>query len=64
VVFGILLAVWPRSGVVTLTWLIGIYAIAYGASLLYYAFLLQGLRNAVRSLGSLGQRTATGVAQG
>jgi uncharacterized membrane protein HdeD (DUF308 family) len=64
VVFGILLAVWPRSGVVPLTWLIGIYAIAYGASLLYYAFLLQGLRNAVQSLGNLGQRTATGGAQG
>ncbi len=64
VLFGILLAVWPRSGVVTLTWLIGIYAIAYGASLLYYAFVLQGLRSAVGSLGNLGRRSATGGAQG
>jgi uncharacterized membrane protein HdeD (DUF308 family) len=63
VVFGILLAVWPRSGAAALTWLIGIYAIAYGVTLLYYAFLVQGLRNEARSLSSLGQRLTTGGAQ-
>jgi uncharacterized membrane protein HdeD (DUF308 family) len=64
VVFGILLAVWPRSGVITLTWLIGIYAIAYGVSLLYYASLLQDLRNAVRSLAKIGPRMTAGGAKG
>jgi uncharacterized membrane protein HdeD (DUF308 family) len=48
VVFGILLVVWPRSGVIALTWLVGIYAILYGISQLYYLFRLQGLRREVR----------------
>ena len=64
VVFGILLAVWPRSGATALTWLVGIYAIVYGATLLYYAFLVQGLRDAVRALGNLGQRLTTEQTQG
>ncbi|HEX9412153.1 MAG TPA: HdeD family acid-resistance protein [Ktedonobacterales bacterium] len=50
VVFGVLLAVWPRSGAVALTWLLGIYAILYGATLLYYAYRLQVLRGEVHSL--------------
>ena len=41
VIFGVLLAAWPRAGVVTLTWLVGIYAIAYGATLLYYAYVAE-----------------------
>jgi uncharacterized membrane protein HdeD (DUF308 family) len=32
VLFGVLLAVWPKSGETALVWLIGIYAIAYGLS--------------------------------
>jgi uncharacterized membrane protein HdeD (DUF308 family) len=58
VVFGILLAVWPRSGVITLTWLLGIYAIANGITLLYYTFLLRSVRSGVRSLENLGDRYA------
>ena len=49
VVFGILLVVWPRSGVIALTWLVGIYAIIYGATRLYYAYRLQALRHEIRS---------------
>lgn len=49
VVYGVLLAVWPRSGAVALTWLLGIYAILFGASLLYYANQLRALRNIVRA---------------
>ncbi len=57
VVFGILLLVWPRSGAIALTWLLGIYAIAYGATLLYYAFRLQQL-GAVALKGTASQRPA------
>ena len=59
VVFGILLAVWPRAGAVTLTWLLGIYAIIYGVSLLYYANRLQALRSAMQAFGGAGRRRAT-----
>ncbi len=50
VVLGIVLAVWPRAGAVSLTWLVGIYAIAYGVTLLYYAYLTRGVRNPVEAL--------------
>lgn len=46
---GLLLSVWPRSG--SLTWLLGIYAIIYGRSLLYYyAYRLQALHGGMQSL--------------
>ena len=38
VVFGILLLVWPRLGVLALVWLIGIFAIVYGILHLVLAF--------------------------
>jgi uncharacterized membrane protein HdeD (DUF308 family) len=41
VLFGFLLIAWPRAGAVTLTWLVGIYAIAYAASVFYYAYLVR-----------------------
>ena len=37
-IFGILLLVWPRLGVLALVWLIGIYAILYGVLHLVLAF--------------------------
>jgi uncharacterized membrane protein HdeD (DUF308 family) len=56
VLFGILLAIWPRSGEAALTWLIGIYAIVYGATLLYYGYRLQALRHEVGAISrTLGQ---------
>jgi uncharacterized membrane protein HdeD (DUF308 family) len=58
VAYGVLLAVWPRLGAVALTWLLGVYAIAYGISLLYYAYRLQSLRNDVRAATDMG-RTAS-----
>jgi uncharacterized membrane protein HdeD (DUF308 family) len=64
VVFGILLAIWPRSAAITLTWLVGIYAIANGVTLLYYAYLLQAMRSGVRSLRQAGNRLATEQEQG
>jgi uncharacterized membrane protein HdeD (DUF308 family) len=58
VLFGILIAIWPRSGETALTWLIGIYAILYGAALVYYAYRLQALGREVRAATDLGRRTA------
>jgi uncharacterized membrane protein HdeD (DUF308 family) len=59
VLFGVLLAVWPKSGETALIWLIGIYAILYGASMLYHAFLLQAARTGVQTLGNARQRLAS-----
>lgn len=63
VIFGTLLAVWPGAGAVSLTWLVGAYAIAHGATLLYYAFRLQGLRHDVESLRDVAQRVTGERAQ-
>lgn len=49
-VFGVLLAVWPRSGAIALTWLLGIYAILYGATLLYRAYRLHASGHQGRAL--------------
>jgi uncharacterized membrane protein HdeD (DUF308 family) len=64
VAFGVLLAVWPKSGATALVWLIGIYAIAYGLTLFYYAFLLQAARSGARALQNAGNRLATDGTQG
>lgn len=61
VIFGVLLGVWPRSGAVTLTWLLGIYAIAYGASLIYYAFVLRSLRQGAQTADKVGSRFMQGA---
>ena len=42
--FGLLLIVRPGAGAVAVAWLIGIYAIFFGALLLALAFRLRGLR--------------------
>ena|GEM_PF-4491801 len=64
VLFGVLLAIWPKSGATALTWLIGIYAILYGATMLYYAFLLQTARSGARALRNAGDQWAAGQSQG
>ena len=43
VISGVLLVVWPRSGLVTISWIIGIYAIAFGVMLLVLGSRLRGL---------------------
>lgn len=49
VAFGILLAVWPHSGAVALTWLVGVYAILYGFTLLFHAYRLQATTHDVQA---------------
>jgi uncharacterized membrane protein HdeD (DUF308 family) len=48
VVFGVLLVVWPRSGLVTISWIIGLYAIAFGVMLLILGSRLRGLNKAIQ----------------
>ena len=38
VIFGVLLAVWPREGLIALVWIFGIYALAYGVMQLVVAY--------------------------
>jgi uncharacterized membrane protein HdeD (DUF308 family) len=59
VLLGILLAIWPRSGATAFTWLIGIYAILYGATLLYYGYRLQALRHEVHEVREVGRQIAS-----
>ena len=58
VVFGIVLAVWPISGAITLTWLVGVYAVLYGVTMLYYAYRLQALRHEVEAAQQVTARHA------
>jgi uncharacterized membrane protein HdeD (DUF308 family) len=58
VVFGILLLVWPRAGVITLTWLVGIYAIVYGVTGLYYAFMLRAVQHGAQRVEKFASRLA------
>lgn len=51
VVLGILLVVFPAAGAVSLVWLIGIYAIAFGIMALVFAFRLRSLSNNLKTVG-------------
>jgi uncharacterized membrane protein HdeD (DUF308 family) len=46
VLWGVLLAVFPVTGAVVLTWWLGGYAVAFGAALLVLAFRLRARRAA------------------
>lgn len=48
IIFGALLVVWPGTGLVTISWLIGFYAIAFGISMLILGFRLQGLNKSIK----------------
>lgn len=44
IAFGVLTMIFPGSGAVSLAWLIGIYAIAFGAAMIVLGWRLRGLR--------------------
>jgi uncharacterized membrane protein HdeD (DUF308 family) len=48
VIFGILLFAWPVSGAVAIVWLIGLFAILFGAALVGAAFRLRRLGHEMR----------------
>ena len=48
VVFGVLLLIWPESGILTLVWLVGIFTLAGGIALIILAFRV---RSVARSTG-------------
>jgi len=54
VVFGVLLFAYPAAGIVTLVWLVGVYAIAFGIMLIILAFRLRSLRHDFEKAIALG----------
>ena len=53
VIFGVLLIVWPRSGLLTISWIIGFYAIAFGIMLLVLGSRLRGLNNTLHQTAGI-----------
>ncbi len=51
VVVGVVFVVWPETGVVTVSWLIGVGAFVVGALLIYLATRLKRIRRRVDSIG-------------
>jgi uncharacterized membrane protein HdeD (DUF308 family) len=43
VLFGVLLAVLPGAGLLTLSWLIGLYALIFGIAFIVLGFRVRGL---------------------
>jgi uncharacterized membrane protein HdeD (DUF308 family) len=44
----VLLVIWPGSGLVTISWIVGFYAIAFGISMLTLGFRLQGVNKSIK----------------
>jgi uncharacterized membrane protein HdeD (DUF308 family) len=49
VLFGVVLAVWPGAGLLSLVWLVGIYALIFGVALMVLGFRARGHRQASES---------------
>lgn len=43
VIFGFLLLIWPGAGALTLTWLIGLFALMYGIAMVFLSFRVKKL---------------------
>lgn len=46
-IFGVLIATWPRAGLLTVIWLIGIYSIVFGILSMVHFFQLRSLARAL-----------------
>lgn len=55
VLFGILLFVWPASGAVAVAWLIGLFAILFGAAMVGAAFRLRRLAGTAERRAGMGR---------
>ena len=53
IIFGVLLVVWPRSGLVTISWIIGFYAIAFGIMLLLLGSRLRSLNKTIHQTAGI-----------
>jgi uncharacterized membrane protein HdeD (DUF308 family) len=59
-IFGVLIAIWPGSGVLAVLWFIGLYAILSGVSLLVAAFQIHGLQTRLkRAVSARGAQRTT-----
>ncbi len=47
-IFGVLLVIYPQVGLVTISWIIGFYAIVFGVSMLFLAFRLRGMNKTIQ----------------
>lgn len=52
IIFGVLVFVYPISGALAITWLVGVYALVFGVSMFVFGIRLRGMR------GSLTPQTA------
>ena len=53
VVFGVLLVLWPRTGLVTVSWIIGFYASAFGIMLLLLGSRLRSLNKTIHQTAGI-----------
>jgi uncharacterized membrane protein HdeD (DUF308 family) len=49
ILFGVLLLIWPASGILTLVWLVGIFALAGGVALILLAFRVRSVARSTDS---------------
>lgn len=59
IAFGLVLFVYPRSGALSMIWVIGIYAIIFGIALIVLGFRLRGLGDRFRLTGPPDQSLAS-----
>lgn len=55
IVWGVLLALWPATGAIVLTWWMGAYALVFGGALLGLAFRLRTRHRAPSMPGPVSQ---------
>lgn len=56
VLFGLYLIIFPGAGILSLLWLVGIFAIAFGAFMLLLGWRLRGIHEQAKSQGEYAER--------